>query len=48
VQLGLFPALGIIASGLLIFALIPIAIVFAWKRPRLASRPRLQIAQGRP
>src|SRR5262245_40355066 len=45
VQLGPFPALGIIGSGLLILALILIAIVLAWKRPCLASRPRLHIAQ---
>ena len=37
--------LGIIGSGLLTFALISFAIVLPWKRPRLAFRPRLQIAQ---
>ena len=45
VQLGSFPALGIIGIGLLLVALILFAPVFVWKRPRLALRPRLQIAQ---
>jgi hypothetical protein len=45
VELGPFPALGIIGGGLVILTLILLAFVFMWKRPRLASRPQLQIAQ---
>jgi len=45
VQVGPFPALGIIGVGLLLVALILFAPVFVWKRPRLALRPPLQIAQ---
>ena len=45
VELGPFAALGIIGGGLVILALILLAFVFMWKRPRLASRPQLQIAQ---
>jgi Putative Actinobacterial Holin-X, holin superfamily III len=45
VQLGPFPALGIIGAGLLLVAVILFAPVFAWKRPRPALRPRLQIVQ---
>ena len=44
-QLGPFAALGIIGGGLLVLALILFALAFASKRPRLALRPRLQIAQ---
>jgi hypothetical protein len=44
-RLDPFAALAMIGSGLLILALILLAFVFMWKRPRLASRPRLQIAQ---
>ena len=44
-RLDPFAALGVIGSGLLILALILFALVYMWKRPRLASRPRLQIAQ---
>jgi len=44
-QLDPFAALGMIGGGLLILALILLAFVFMWKRPRLASRPQLQIAQ---
>jgi len=45
VELGPFIALGIIGGGLLVIALILLALLFVWKRPRLAVRPRLQIAQ---
>jgi len=45
VELGRFPALGIIGGGLLVVALILFAPVFMSKRPRPALRPRLQIAQ---
>jgi hypothetical protein len=45
VELGPFAALGIIGGGLLILALILFAFIFMLKRPRLASRPQLQIAQ---
>jgi hypothetical protein len=45
IQLDPFAALGMIGGGLLALALILFAFVFMWKRPRLASRPQLQIAQ---
>jgi hypothetical protein len=45
IELNPFAALGMIGGGLLILALILLAFVFMWKRPRLASRPQLQIAQ---
>jgi hypothetical protein len=45
VQFGPFPALGIIGGGLLLIALILSVFVFMWKRPRLALRPQLQLAQ---
>jgi hypothetical protein len=45
VELGPFTALGIIGGGLLILALILFALAVVSKRPRLALRPRLQIAQ---
>jgi hypothetical protein len=45
VELGPFTALGIIGGGLLVLALILFALAFMWKRPGLALRPRLQIAQ---
>jgi hypothetical protein len=44
-QLGPFAALGIIGGGLLALAMILLAFVFTLKRPQLASRPQLQIAQ---
>jgi len=44
-QLDPFAALGIIGGGLLVLALILFALAFASKRPRLALRPQLQIAQ---
>jgi len=44
-QAGLFAALGIIGGGLLLLALILFAFTLVWERPRLASRPRLQVAQ---
>jgi MFS family permease len=44
-QLDPFAALGMIGGGLLALALILLAFVLMWKRPRLASRPQLQIAQ---
>jgi hypothetical protein len=44
-QLGPFAALGLIGGGLLTLALVLFALAFMWKRPRLASRPRLQIAR---
>jgi len=45
IQLGPFAALGMIGGALLALALILFAFVYSWKRPRLASRPQLQIAQ---
>ena len=45
IELDPFAALGMIGGGLLILALILLVFVFMWKRPRLALRPRLQIAQ---
>jgi hypothetical protein len=45
IQLDPFAALGMIGGGLLALALILFAFVFMWKRPRLASRPQLQLAQ---
>jgi hypothetical protein len=45
IQLDPFAALGMIGGGLLTLALILFAFVFMWKRPRLASRPQLQLAQ---
>jgi hypothetical protein len=44
-QLNPFAALGMIGGGLMALALILFAFVFTWKRPRLATRPQLQIAQ---
>ncbi|MET0538822.1 MAG: hypothetical protein ABWZ64_12900 [Xanthobacteraceae bacterium] len=38
-------ALGMIGGALLVVALILVAVAFVWGRPRLAPRPRLQIAQ---
>lgn len=38
-------ALGMIGGALLVVALILVAVAFVWRRPRLALRPRLQIAQ---
>ena len=46
IQLDPFAALGMIGGGLLALALILFAFVFMWRRPRLASRPQLQIAQS--
>jgi hypothetical protein len=43
-QVDPFAALGMIGGGLLALALILLAFVLMWKRPRLASRPQLQIA----
>jgi MFS family permease len=45
IQLDPFAALGMIGGGLLALALILFAFVLMWKRPRLSSRPQLQIAQ---
>jgi hypothetical protein len=45
IELGPFAALGMIGGGLLVLALILLAFIFMWKRPRLASRPQLLIAQ---
>jgi hypothetical protein len=45
IELNPFAALGMIGGGLLILALILFAFVFMWKRPRLASRPQLLLAQ---
>jgi len=42
---GLFAALGVIGGGLGLLALILLAFTLVWERPRLASRPQLQIAQ---
>ena len=44
-ELGPFAALGMIGGGLLILALILFAFVVMWQRPRLASRPQLQLSQ---
>jgi hypothetical protein len=45
IELNPFAALGLIGGGLLILSLILLAFVFMWKRPRLASRPQLLVAQ---
>jgi MFS family permease len=45
IELDPFAALAIIGGGLLALALILIAFVLMRQRPRLASRPQLQIAQ---
>jgi MFS family permease len=45
IELDPFAALGMIGGGLLILALILVAFVFMWRRPRLASRPQLLLAQ---
>jgi hypothetical protein len=45
IELDPFAALGMIGGGLLILALILLAFIFMWKRPRLALRPQLLIAQ---
>jgi hypothetical protein len=44
-ELDPFAALGMIGGGLLILALILLAFIFMWKRPRLASRPQLLLVQ---
>ena len=44
-QTGPFTALGAIGGGLLLLALMLFVPVFVWRRPRIASRPRLQITQ---
>ena len=44
-QTSPFTALGAIGGGLLLLALLLFVSVFAWRRPQIASRPRLQIAQ---
>jgi hypothetical protein len=44
-QTGPFTALGAIGGGLFLLALMLFVPVFAWRRPRIASRPRLQITQ---
>jgi Ni/Fe-hydrogenase subunit HybB-like protein len=44
-ELNPFVALGMIGGGLLVLALILFAFVFIWKRPGLASRPQLLLAQ---
>jgi hypothetical protein len=44
-QFDPFAALGMIGGALLALALILFAFVFMWRRPRLASRPQLQLAQ---
>jgi hypothetical protein len=45
IQFNPFAALGMIGGGLLALALILLAPVVMWKRPRLASRPQLLVAQ---
>jgi len=45
IQLGPFAALGMIGGGLLALALVLSAFVATWRRPRLASRPQLLVAQ---
>ena len=45
IELDPFAALGMIGGGLLILALILLAFIFMWKRPGLALRPQLLIAQ---
>ena len=45
IELDPFAALGIIGGGLLALALILFTFIFMWRRPRLASRPQLLIAQ---
>jgi hypothetical protein len=44
-QTGAFTALGAIGGGLLLLALMLFVSVLAWRRPRIASRPRLQFTQ---
>ena len=43
-QLGPFIALGAIGGSLLLLALVLLLLVYVWGRPRVASRPPLQIA----
>jgi hypothetical protein len=43
-QVGPFTALGAIGGGLLLLALVLLLPTFVWGRPRVASRPPLQIA----
>lgn len=45
VQVGVYGALGVIGGGLLVLALILLAVAFLRERPRPASRPQLQIMQ---
>jgi hypothetical protein len=40
-----FTALGTIGGGLLLLALMLFMLAFVWRRPRITSRPRLQITQ---
>ena len=40
-----FTALGTIGGGLLLLALMLFVLAFVWRRPRITSRPRLQITQ---
>jgi hypothetical protein len=42
-QVGPFTAFGMIGGGLLLLALMLFVPAFIWRRPRLASRPRLQM-----
>jgi hypothetical protein len=44
-QTNPFAALGMIGGALLLVSLILMAVTFVWRRPRLAARPHLQIAQ---
>jgi hypothetical protein len=44
-QTGPFIAHGLIEGDLLLLALILLALAVSWRRPRLAARPPLQIAQ---
>jgi hypothetical protein len=44
-QTGPFTALGAIGGGLLLLALMLFMPVFVWRRPRITSRPRLQITK---
>jgi hypothetical protein len=44
-QTGPFVAYGVIGGGLALIALFLSTLVFIWRRPRVASRPPLQIAR---
>ncbi len=44
-QTGPFMAYGVLGGGLALIALVLLTLAFIWRRPRVASRPPLQIAR---